>query len=126
MYMDPLRLFLFGQGIPVEYELDKFNTPHTGTTLFHPQNWLCRWRCLIPLRHLATTSPQGNIFWRHIVTCPLTYTSNYSLALVKQHPVMNGSDESPFYDLNLSSPIKKRDKFEINYCNRTFLSQTTL
>ena len=62
--MDPLRLFLLDQGFPVEYELDKFNTPHTGTTLFHPQNWLCRSRCLIPLRHLTTTSPLGNIFWR--------------------------------------------------------------
>ena len=63
--MDPLRLFLLGQGIPVEYEVDKFNTPHTGTTLRHPQNWQCRLRCLIPLRHLATTLPLGNIFWRH-------------------------------------------------------------
>ena len=63
--MDPLRLFLLDQGIPVEYELDKFNTPHTRTTLFHPKNWLCRLRCLIPLRHLATTSLLGNIFWRH-------------------------------------------------------------
>ena len=63
--MDPLRLFLLDQGIPVEYELDKFNTPHTGTTLSHPQNWLCRLRCRISLRHLATTSPLGNIFWRH-------------------------------------------------------------
>ena len=62
--MDPLRLFLLDQMIPVEYELDKFNKPHTGTTLFHPQNWLCRLRCLIPLQHLATTSPLGNIFWR--------------------------------------------------------------
>ena len=63
--MDPLRLFLLDQGTPVEYELDKFNTPHTGTALFHPLNWLCRFRCLIPLRHLATTSPLGNIFWWH-------------------------------------------------------------
>ena len=63
--MDSLRLFLLDQGIPVEYELDKFNTSHTGTNLFHPQNWLCRSRCLIPLRHLATTSLLGNIFWRH-------------------------------------------------------------
>ena len=37
---------------------------HTGTTLFHPQNWLCQLRCLIPLWHLATTLPLGNIFWR--------------------------------------------------------------
>ena len=63
--MDPLHLFLLDQGIPVQYESDKFNTPHTGTTLFHPQNWLCWLWCLIPLRHLATTSPLGNIFWRH-------------------------------------------------------------
>ena len=63
--MDPLRLFLLDQGIPIEYELDKFNTPHTGTTLRHPKNWLCRLRCRITLRHQATTSPLGNIFWRH-------------------------------------------------------------
>ena len=50
--------------IPVEYELDKFNTPHTGTTLRQPQNWLCRLRCRILLWHL-TTSPLGNIFWRY-------------------------------------------------------------
>ena len=35
--MDPERLFLLDQGMPVEYELDKFNTPHTGTTLFPPK-----------------------------------------------------------------------------------------
>ena len=62
--MDPLRLFLLDQGFPIEYELDKFNTPHTGTTLRHPQNWLCQLRCRIPLRQLVT-SPLGNIFWRH-------------------------------------------------------------
>ena len=62
--MDPLSLFLLDQGFPVEYELDEFNTPHTGTTLRHPQNWLCRLRCRIPPRHLVT-SPLGNIFWRH-------------------------------------------------------------
>ena len=54
--MDPFRLF--------SYELAEFNTPHTGTTLRHPQHWLCRLRCKIPLRHLAT-SFLGNIFWRH-------------------------------------------------------------
>ena len=60
----PGCLFLLDQGFPVEYELDEFNTPPTGTTLRHPQNWLCRLRCNISLRHLATSSP-GNIFWRH-------------------------------------------------------------
>ena len=54
-------VYLFGQGIPVEYEWDKFNTPHIGRTLFHPKNLLCRWWCLIPSRHLALISPLGNI-----------------------------------------------------------------
>ena len=58
-------LFFLDQGFPVEYGLDTFNTPHTGTILRHPQNWLCRLRCRISLRHLTTTSPLGNIFWRH-------------------------------------------------------------
>ena len=34
--MDSLR------GIPVEYELDAFSMPSTGTTSCHPKNWLCR------------------------------------------------------------------------------------
>ena len=58
-------LFFLDQGFPVEYGLDTFNTPHTGTTLRHPQNCLCRLRCLILLQHLPTTPPLGNIFWRH-------------------------------------------------------------
>ena len=29
--MDSLRLYLSDQGIQIEYELDTFNTPHTGT-----------------------------------------------------------------------------------------------
>ena len=68
--MDPLRLFLLDQGFPVEYGLDIFNTPHTGTTLRHPQNWLFRLWCWILLWHLATTSPLGNIFWRHSCFSP--------------------------------------------------------
>ena len=54
---------LLHQGFPVEYELDELNTPHTGTTFSCLLYWLCRLRCKIPLRHLAT-SP-GNISWRH-------------------------------------------------------------
>ena len=48
----------------LEYELDELNTPHTGITFSRLQYWLCRLRCKITLRHLAT-SPLGNIFWRH-------------------------------------------------------------
>ena len=65
----PLASILLDQGFPVEYELDEFNTPHTGTTLRHPQNWLCQLWCKIPLRCLAT-SPLGNIFWRHSCFSP--------------------------------------------------------
>ena len=60
----PLASILLDQEFLVEYELDEFNTPHTGTTLRHPQNWLCRLRCQISLRRLATPS-LSNIFWRH-------------------------------------------------------------
>ena len=34
----PLESILLDQGFPVEYELDEFNPPHTGTTLRHLQN----------------------------------------------------------------------------------------
>ena len=83
--MDPLRLFLLDQGFPVEYELDKFNTPHIGTTLRHPQNWLCRLRCRISPRHLAT-SPLGNIFWRHSRFSPKQLESQNSRWLQRFSP----------------------------------------
>ena len=78
--MDPLCLFLLDLRFPVEYELDKFNTPHTGTTLRHPQNWLCRRRCRNSLRHLATspgdihTSPRNN--QNHKLTVTSTFLSS--------------------------------------------------
>ena len=55
-----LCVYHLDQGIPVEYELDTFNTPHAGTTLCHPQNWLCwcnalfRSRCYIHIYILDT------------------------------------------------------------------------
>ena len=67
--MDYLAIFLRPR-LSVEYGLDTFNTPYTGTTLRHPQNWLCRLRCRISLRHLAIVSPLGNIFWRHACFSP--------------------------------------------------------
>ena len=47
-------------GIPVEYKLDTFNTPCTGTTLYHSQNWLCRCDAQLSSRHLALNSPLGH------------------------------------------------------------------
>ena len=47
-------------GIPVEYKLDTFNKPRTGTTLCHHQNWLCRSDAQLSSRHLALNSPLGH------------------------------------------------------------------
>ena len=100
--MDPLCLFLLDQGFSVEYELDEFNTPHTGTTLRHPQNWLCRLRCRILLRHLAT-SPLGNIFWRHSRFSPkqknpkLTVTSTFLSSNSKYDFCYTMANISPSY-----------------------------
>ena len=48
------------QGIPVEFKLDTFNMPRTGTTLCHPQNWLCRFDAQLSSRHLVLNSPLGH------------------------------------------------------------------
>ena len=47
-------------------------------------------------------------------------TSDYSLALEKQHPVMIGSDEAPFNDLDLSFLLKKRDKLKLTIISEHF------
>ena len=47
------------QGIQVEYKLDTFNVPRTGTTLCHPQNWLCRYDAQLSSRYLALISSLG-------------------------------------------------------------------
>ncbi len=51
----PLASILLDQRFPVEYELDEFNLPHTGTTLSCLQLWLCQLRRKIPLRQPATS-----------------------------------------------------------------------
>ena len=61
--MDTWGNLIYGflaSNIPVEYELDTFNMPHTGTTLCHPQNWLCRCDALFRSRHLVLISPLGH------------------------------------------------------------------
>ena len=78
----PLESNLLDQGSPVEYELDEFNTPHTGTTLSPLQPWLCR---------QPATSSLGNIFWRHSRFIPQTTRTTHSwttttfLSLTSKH-----------------------------------------
>ena len=66
-----LESILLDQRFLVDYELDEFNPPHTGTTLRHLQNWLCRLRRKIPLRHPATSS-LDNMYWRDSHFSPQT------------------------------------------------------
>ena len=95
-------LFFLDQGFPVEYGLDTFNTSYTGTTLRHPKNWLCWLQCLIPLRHLVTTSPLGNIFWRHSrfstnnQNSKLTVTST-SISSNSKHDFATYGEHNPSY-----------------------------
>ena len=48
------------QGIPVEYKLDTFNMPRTGTTLCHPKIGYVSAMLLFRSRHLAINSPLGH------------------------------------------------------------------
>ena len=114
--MDPLHLFLLDQGFPVEYELDKFNTPHRGTTLRHPQNWLCRLRCKIPFRHLWATfsgdihaSPRNN--QNHKLEVTSTFLSSnskhdfcYTIANISLSHVQQHTQLSPLHSNFISFP----------------------
>ena len=48
------------QGIPVEYKLDTFNNPCTGTTLCHPKIGYVNATLLFCKRQLALNSPLGH------------------------------------------------------------------
>ena len=49
------------QGIPVEYKLDTFNMPHTGTTLCHPKMGYIDPTRNPALDTLALNSPLGHL-----------------------------------------------------------------
>ena len=67
----------FLQGIPVEYELDAFSMPSTGTTSCHPKNWLCRSERNSALDTLATISPLAHIR----ILSPKYLIQNYTVTL---------------------------------------------
>ena len=74
--MDSLR------GIPVEYELDAFSMPSTGTTSCHPKNWLCRSERNSAINHMEiapTLLPQNT---RHT---KLHGDSKHNPSHVQQH-----------------------------------------
>ena len=53
------------QGIPVEYKLDTFNKPRTGTTLCHPKIGYVDLTCNPALDMLALNSPLGHFNGDH-------------------------------------------------------------
>ena len=136
--MDSLSLFLLDQGFRVEYELDEFNTPYTGTTLRHPQNWLCRLRCRIPLLfHLWPTfsgdihaSPRNN--QNHKLTVTSTFLSSnskhdfcYTMANISPSHVQQLAQLSPLYNklhfvsllLSLLRDLQHKRKLFIPCCH---------
>ena len=58
--MDSLRLFRLDQGIPVEYELDTFNTPPQEQLYVTPKIGYVDAMPLFRSRHLALNSPLGH------------------------------------------------------------------
>ena len=81
------------QGILVEYKLDTFDMPCTGTTLCHPQYWLCRCDAQLSSRHLALNSPlrhfngdhTHSLHTRHtkLTVTPKFISSNGNMAFAK-------------------------------------------
>ena len=68
--MDSLR------GIPVEYKLDAFSMPSTGTTSCHPKNWLCRSERNSTLDPQAPNSPLVHINGDNAYSPPKYQTRN--------------------------------------------------
>ena len=58
--MDSLRLFRLDQGIPVEYELDTFNTPPQEQLYATPKIGYVDAMPYFRSRHLALNSPLGH------------------------------------------------------------------
>ena len=52
------------QGIPVEYKLDAFNMPRTGTTLCHPKIGYVNAMLLFRSRHTSYQFTSGPLQWR--------------------------------------------------------------
>ena len=85
--MDSLR------GILVEYELDVFSMPSTGTTSCHPKNWLCRSERNSALDHMEiapTLLPKNT---RHT---KLYGDSKHNPSHVQQHMLPSQHLATPF------------------------------
>ena len=72
----------FLQGIPVEYELDTFSMPSTGTTSRHHKIWLCRSECNSALNTLAHISLLVHINGDNAYSPPkISDTQKYTVTL---------------------------------------------
>ena len=64
------------QGIPVEYKLESFNMPRTGTTLCHPKIGYVNAMLLFRSRHLAINSPLGHFNGYNAYSPPPKYQTH--------------------------------------------------
>ena len=87
------------QGIPVEYKLDAFNMPRTGTTLCHPKIGYVNLTRNPALNTLALNSPLGhlngdNTYSPQIPDTKLTVTSKVQF-LQLQHVFRQNATNNP-------------------------------
>ena len=109
----------FLQGIPVEYELDAFSMPSTGTTSCHPKNWLCRSEhnstldTLVPFSRLVHT-------WRQRRLSPKYQIQNYRVTL---NTISHTSDNTRcFLNISLRHFVLQHQKQTIFHAaNKNFL-----
>ena len=88
------------QRIPVEYELDTFNMPHTGTTLFHPKIGYVDLTHNPALDTLALNSPLGylngdNAYSPQIPDTKLTVTSKVQFLQLQHAFRQNATNTIP-------------------------------
>ena len=71
------------QGIPVEYKLDAFNMPHTGTTLCHLKIGYVNAMLLLRSRHTSYQFTSGPLQWRQRIlsSSKIPDTRNYTVTL---------------------------------------------
>ena len=87
------------QGIPVEYKLDTFNKPRTGTTLCHPKIGYVKAMLLFRKRQLATNSPLGHFNEDNANSPP--DAQNYTVTL-KFNPLTRPTTHDPISTFSTS------------------------
>ena len=121
--MDSLRLFLLDQGIPVEYELDTFNTQHTGNNFTLPPKLAMS----IAMPNLAptpspyfTSGPHFLETTRFSPKQPETQTANILPSHIQQHTLLSQlyhNSISSLYFFPFPRGLQHKSKLYIPCCH---------